>query len=138
MFKEHGDFIVTLDENILLVSVSGAWNAETAKAYAEVVIETINPIKYRAWGVISDVREWELCTPDCKVLIAKLSAKCKGKGMKREAIINSNTESVKLDLFRRHTIKQSSKALPDAFERCFFETEKEAREWLNDEGYGLA
>ncbi|WP_293747196.1 hypothetical protein [uncultured Paraglaciecola sp.] len=137
MFNQHGGFKVTLVGDIVLVVVTGAWNAETAKAYSEVFLEIISPIKDKPWGLISDVMEWELCTPDCELLIVQLSVECKRLGMKREAIINTNIESVKLDLFHKYTKKQPSKALPDVFERRFFKTDSEAKEWLKNEGYGL-
>jgi len=35
MFNEHGSFNVTLEGDILLAVITGAWNSETAKAYKE-------------------------------------------------------------------------------------------------------
>ena len=137
MFNEHGEFKVTLQGDKLLVVVTGAWNVETAKAYSDTVIDTIRPVKDKCWGLISDVREWELCTPDCELLIVKLSAQCREKGLKREAVVNNNIESVKLDLFRRHAKNHTSRTSLDAFQRRFFETDTEAKEWLKNEGYGL-
>ena len=80
MFNQHGGFKVTLVGDIVLVVVTGAWNAETAKAYSEVFLEIISPIKDKPWGLISDVMEWELCTPDCELLIVQLSVECKRLG----------------------------------------------------------
>lgn len=136
MFNEHGGFELKLDGDILLAVVNGAWNVETAKAYGQAILKLIEPCKHKTWALISDVKEWELCTPDCELLMRQLWAECWGKGMKREAVINNNIQSVKLDLFHKHTKQGSLKVSPDVFQRCFFETEKEAREWLNNQGYG--
>ena len=137
MFNEHGEFKVTLQGDKLLVVVTGAWNVETAKAYSDTVIDTIRPVKDKCWGLISDVREWELCSLDCELLIVKLSAQCREKGLKREAVVNNNIESVKLDLFHRHAKNHTPRTSLDAFQRRFFETDTEAKEWLKNEGYGL-
>lgn len=137
MFNEHGGFDLKREKDILLVDVTGAWNAETAKAYREAIVKIMVPAKDKPWALISNVEQWELCTPDCKLLIVELTKHCRDNGLKREAVVNSNTASVKLDLFHKNMKKQTSKASPDVFERDFFETEKEAREWLKNEGYGL-
>jgi hypothetical protein len=137
MFNEHGWFNVTLQGETLLIVVAGAWNAETAKAYTETVLKTIVPIKNKSWGLISDLNEWELCTPECELLLVKLFVECRGKGLIREAIVNNNTASVKLDLFQKNAKIHASETSYDGFKRGFFKTEKEAREWLNIEGYCL-
>lgn len=136
MFNEHGGFELKLDGNILLAVVNGAWNAETAQAYREAILKLIESLHHKPWALISNVNDWELCTPDCELLMGQLLAECRGKGIKREAVINSNIQSVKLDLFHKHTKQQSLKPPPDVFQRCFFETEEEARKWLKNEGYG--
>lgn len=137
MFNQHGEFNVTLRGNILLVVITGAWNVETGKAYRESILKAIEPVKGKCWGLISNVNEWELCTPDCELLTVTLVAECKAQGLKREAVVNSSTESVKLDLFHKHAIKHTSETSPDEFKRCFFETDAEARLWLKNEGYDL-
>jgi hypothetical protein len=137
MFNEHGDFNVSLEGETLLIVVTGAWNVETAKTYTEKVLNTIEPVKDKFWGLISDLNEWELCTPECELLLVKLFVECRSKGLKREAIVNNNTASVKLDLFHKHSKGYISETSSDGFKRGFFETDTAAREWLKQEGYGL-
>ena len=50
--------------------------------------------------------------PDCKLLMPQLTAKSRGKGLQTEAIVNQNTETVKLDGFHKHTPKNTSETLP--------------------------
>lgn len=137
MFNEHGEFTVIRQGNILLAHSSGAWNVETAKAYTININKIIEPIKDKPWALISNVEMWELCTPDCQILMLELSAESRDKGLKREAVVNNNTESVKLDLFHKRTNKGTSETLEPShvFQRCFFETDKQARQWLTNEGY---
>ena len=137
MFNEHGEFTVARQGNILLVHIIGAWNVETAKAYKQTFNKTIETIKDEAWALISNVEQWELCTPDCEILIVQLGVESRDKGLKREAVVNTNTESVKLDLFHKHIKKDTTEISPHVFQRCFFKTDIEANQWLKNEGYGL-
>lgn len=134
MFNEHGEFKVTIQGDILLAVVSGAWNLETAKAYRETMLKTIESANGNFLCLISNVNAWELCTPDCQLLMGQLAKECIAKGLKREAVVNENIESVKMDLFRKHTIKNTTKTSLDAFQRSFFETDTEAREWQKKQG----
>ncbi|MFT4809292.1 MAG: hypothetical protein ACI9LX_002639 [Paraglaciecola sp.] len=137
MFNEHGEFTVTRQDNILLVHVIGAWNAETASAYTDTINKTIEPFNGKSWAIISNVDQWELCTPDCELLMVQLVAKCRDKSLKREAIVNCNIKSIKMELFHKHSKNNPSQISPEEFQRRFFETDTEAREWLKNEGYGL-
>ena len=137
MFNKHGEFNVTLHNNILLAVVAGAWNAESANAYRDTILDIITPLKGNLWGLISNVNDWELCTPDCKLLMGKLLAECRAQGLKREAVVNDNIKSVKMELFHKHANKNTLGSSSDVFSRCFFETDTEAKSWLNTQGYGL-
>ena len=53
MFNEHGEFNVTLHNNILLAVVAGAWNAETENAYRDTILGILTPLKGNLWGLIS-------------------------------------------------------------------------------------
>jgi hypothetical protein len=136
MFNEHGEFAVTRQGNILLVHVSGAWNAETAKAYKHTINQTIEPLNGNSWALISNVEKWELCTPDCELLMVKLAVKSRENGLKREAVVNINTKSVKLELFHKHSKEDYFEPSTIQFQRRFLETEEEANVWLKSEGYG--
>jgi hypothetical protein len=63
MFNEHGEFNVTIQGDILFAVVSGAWNLETAKAYRETMLKTIESANGNFLGLISNVNAWELCPP---------------------------------------------------------------------------
>jgi predicted type IV restriction endonuclease len=137
MFNKHGDYTVTRQGNLLLVSVAGAWNAETAKAYKETINKAIELFNGKSWATISNVDQWELCTPDCELLMIQLLTECRDKNLQREAIVNRNIKSVKMDLFHKASKKDIPEPSPDVVPRRFFETDTEAKEWLNNEGYGL-
>ena len=68
--------------------------------------------------------------PDCEILIVQLGVGSRDKGLKREVVVNTNTESVKLDLFHKHIKKDTTEISPHVFQRCFFKTDIEAKEWL--------
>lgn len=137
MFNEHGGFKVVLQDDVLFVTVTGAWNAETANAYKDVIHKTIAPLKGTFWGLISDVSAWELCTPDCELIIVELSAHCREEGLKREAMVNKSTESIKLELFHKHLSNNTPESPPHVFHRHFVKSQAEAKEWLMQQGYGL-
>jgi hypothetical protein len=137
MFNEHGEFAVTRQGNILLVYAFGAWNAETAKAYIHTIKEAIEPFKDESWALISNVEQWELCTPDCEILMVYLAKECRAKGLKREAVVNKNTKSVKLELFHKHSKQYTCEPSVSQFHRRFLKTDTEAKSWLKNEGFGL-
>ena len=136
MFREHGEFVVTRQGNILVAQVYGAWNAETAKSYREAILKNIEPLNGDNWALISNLEKWELCTPDCQTLMMQLIVESKQKGLKREAIVNSNTQSVKLDLFTRYSNLEPSEDANTSFQRQFLATNNEAENWLKSEGFG--
>jgi hypothetical protein len=136
MFNEHGGFNVTLQGDVLVVVVTGAWNAETAKAYQDVVQSSISSIKGKAWGLICNLSEWELCTPDCESMIIDLVTKCRHDGMRREAFI-CETDSVKLDLFYKRDKSDVSQVIVEQPQRRFFNNDQSAWQWLEAGGYGL-
>jgi hypothetical protein len=119
MFNEHGEFKVTPQNDILLAVVVGAWNAETANAYRDPILDIITPLKGNLWGLISNVNDLELCTPDCELLMGKLLAECRAQGLKREAVVNDNIKSVKMELFHKHANKNTLGSSSDVFLRCF-------------------
>ena len=135
MFNEHGGFNVSLKGDILVVVVTGAWNAETAKAYEDVVHRCVSAIKGKTWGLVCNLSEWELCTPDCELMIIDLVTKCRHSGMHREAFI-CETDSVKLDLFYKRDKKNISEVTVERQQRRFFNSNQAAWEWLKNEGYG--
>ncbi|GAC19186.1 hypothetical protein [Paraglaciecola arctica] len=139
MFNEHGEFVVTRQGNILIAYIYGAWNAETAKAYKHTINQTIEPLKGKSWALISNVQQWGLCTPDCELLMVELAAECRGNSLKREAIVNNNTKSVKLELFNNHSKQNPCEFEPSRiqFQRRFLETDEQAKVWLKTEGYSL-
>lgn len=137
MFNEHGGFNVSFEGETLLIVLTGAWNVETAKTYSDTVLNTVEPVKGKFWGLISDLNEWELCTPECELLLVNLFRECRSKGLRREAIVNINTASVKLDLFHKYAKKYICEPSSDGFKRGFFKTATEAKEWLAHEGFGV-
>ena len=98
----------------MLAYVTGDWNAETAKAYKHSINKAIETINDKSWAIISNVDQWELCAPDCELLMILLVAEYRDKNLKREAIVN-NTKSVKIELFHKNSKINSTINRPDVF-----------------------
>ena len=136
MFNEHGGFRLTLQGNIMFAHITGPWNAETANAFKGAINKEIEPLKGQSWAIICDIYEWELCTPDCELLIVDFMVKCRELGLKRSAIVSS-AHSVKLDLFKKNRDAERTQKVTDGFRREFFTSEALAKSWLDKEGFEL-
>ena len=129
VFNPHGQFHIALSHQVVKVVCKGAWNLETMQLYAKACSEQVRPLFGQQWAMLSDINEWELATPDVEPLLIETFKQAIVLGLKREAVVNSSG-TVKLDQFNI-----TLPAIPNDFERRFFTTESEARQWLAEEGF---
>ena len=128
MFDAHGSFDLVLNGRILEADVKGAWNVETAYAYAASVSHYIEILQGKPWALISIVDDFELFTPACYPVMVELAAKAYRSGLVNEAFVNY-VDSIKMQVF-----KPKIAAFPD-FHRAFFRTKPEALVWLKKQGF---
>lgn len=65
--NSHGEYILDtsmLSENILIAQLTGSWNLETAREEIAEMLVISEKLKQFKWGILIDMREWEICTPE--------------------------------------------------------------------------
>ena len=123
---EHGSYELELQGQILIQRAAGAWNFETAKrccAEYKALAETINA---SPWGVVVNLLNWELGTPDIWSEIDAVNRWADQNNEKFEAVICTNDIQVML---LERTYDNFSKV-----ETCFCDSEQQAIDWLISKG----
>ena len=130
MFSQHGAYRIERRNSVLLISISGAWNRETAQAYCKAAREASTPLIGRPYATLSDLNEWELATPDCDDLLKQLFQQAVDHGLRREAFVNKSG-SIK--------VEQLNRLMPCGQEhiRKMFTNRDAAVDWLKREGFHL-
>lgn len=130
MFGSHGEFGITLHNNIFVADIRGAWNLETAKAYGEEATKVVMPILGAPWAQITVITDWELLTADAIPHMVELFRRANANGLVAEAIINTSDGLIKNELFN-HSLKVAL----DGFERRVFSNHEDAVNWLESIGF---
>ncbi|WP_108649784.1 hypothetical protein [Dongshaea marina] len=63
-FHEHGYYSIDPIGQLLIIRIGGAWNQQTALKYEEEIRELLPELMGSPWAAVSDMRDWELCTPE--------------------------------------------------------------------------
>jgi hypothetical protein len=134
MFNEHGSFKVELRGNILFLTIVGAWNIETSKAYQQAISEAIKSLVGTQWAVLTFMDDWELCTPDCEPIFVEIILDGIAKGLVKEAVVN-NKSTLKLELFSKYQKIKTPNDTNIPFKRHVYQDEKSALAWLVEQGF---
>ena len=62
--NEHGDFSTVVNARSLSHRIWGSWNKETASSFKTAIKQQANDLQGSPWGMVADIRDWELCTPE--------------------------------------------------------------------------
>jgi hypothetical protein len=71
------------------------------------------------WALLAMSMHGNCAPPDCELLMRQLAKECIAKGLKREAIVNNNIESVKMDLFHKYLKKSHQNPRQMRFKEFF-------------------
>lgn len=134
MFKEHGSFEIKLLGNVLILNIHGAWNIETSLKYRDAINACIKPIVGQKWAVLTQMTDWELCTPDSEAVLADLIVDAISKGLVREAVVN-NKGAIKLELFEKYKKLENYNDPETGFKRYIYDEQADALNWLSQEGF---
>ncbi|WP_421722732.1 hypothetical protein [Bacterioplanoides sp.] len=127
---QHGEYKISVSGRILVATVGGSWNEETALAYSEDLRSAAQPLITGDWGHIVFLEEWNLGVLEIVPVIEELVTWCLANGMKRSALVYPPSVLKRLQLHGMITEQGD-------FRRQSFATEQEAMEWLNAAGYFL-
>jgi len=137
MFPAHGEFDINLKGNILCLDIIGPWNYEASLSFKKEVSTIIEPLQGSKWACFTILSNWELSTPDCENMVARLVGKCVHYGMEQEALVISEG-TIKQQIYDKYPIPRINRDPNIDFKRQFFKQETDAMQWLSKSGYSFA
>ncbi|MGF1743285.1 hypothetical protein L4C34_20000 [Vibrio profundum] len=60
----HGEYKVKVKGRLLIAKTIGAWNVQTVEEFCDALIVESNQFHGECWGLVVDMREWELGVPE--------------------------------------------------------------------------
>lgn len=127
--KEHGDYKIQIHKLYLEVEVSGSWNNYTMLHFIEDFKDAAKKIYMHPWGVLADLSNWELSTPETEEPMKKLQKWCSENNQKYEATI-VDTNPVKQYQMNRYLETLDREVI----EQRYFTSKELAISWFNDLG----
>ena len=128
----HGSFDLTVDNQVLIARISGAWNEEESWLYFERVKEIIQPIMAQPWALLLLMNGWELGTPETERVTKEMVKWVSTHGLYKVAEVYKPNMLIQLHIER--IVEEG----PDEIERRHFINDKEAIAWLASNGFPLA
>lgn len=123
MFNRHGDVLISVDNQIINVELTGAFNYEGAKYYSTKIKRAINSLKIKKFAVCVDIRGVEGGTPEAFQELEQLNSWLNSNGLIAKAFVKKG--SFLCQLLRINC--------PSLKEQCCqgFASDTPAHEWLN-------
>ncbi len=128
----HGSWSLSVNNNILLQTFSGAWNKEAAIAYIKDFRETTQPLIHSPWAILSVFEDWELCTPDLNPLIIEHCQWFIEHGCSKDCHVYSP------DGLKQLVLDQIIPYEEPGYERRVFSNMDDAISWLATQQFPLA
>lgn len=123
----HGDFKIIKYKHSLDVKIIGQWNYEGAIGYIDKFKKAASSISQNDWGVIVDLREWELGTPETERPIAELQFWCKDNNQRYEATVIGDKD------IRRFQMDKYLETLDrNSIEQKYFKNYDDAIKWFQE------
>lgn len=89
--KEHGIYRIIIHKRFLEINVTGSWNYDSIIHFIEDFKTSALEISDKPWGVLVDLRSWDLSVPDTEKPMNKLQNWCMKNNQRYEAsIIDQN------------------------------------------------
>ncbi len=130
--QAHGSFNLTVNNQVLIANISGAWNEEESWLYFEKVKEVAQTIIHKPWALLLLMNGWELGTPETERATKEMVKWVSTHGLNKVAEVYEPSPLLQLHIER--IVKEG----PDEIERRHFINEKEAIAWLASNGFPLA
>lgn len=129
--KEHGQFELWVDNQVLILKASDQWNGETALSFEKQWYTLASSFNKQPWAHIALLDEWQLNTPEVEPIIHKIVAWSIEHNMTHVAQVYSP------NLLKQYELDKmvGDKDLP--FSKQAFFSIAEAEEWLGKEGFNM-
>ncbi|MCC2616747.1 hypothetical protein LJ739_10885 [Aestuariibacter halophilus] len=125
----RGKFELRFEAPLLISCVRGQWNGQTAKRYADQLVQIIDKQAQGPWANLVLMDDWGLGTPDIEPEIRALVDWCFHQGGTRVALVYRQhpVKHFQLDRMMR---KQRGDFLRESFEHW-----QDALVWLDQQGF---
>ncbi|MDP2560952.1 hypothetical protein [Psychrobium sp. 1_MG-2023] len=124
LFHQHGSYELSVRNKVFIATLHDSWNKETAQAYSEEFKEAVQPLTSDSWGHLVFLDHWQLATPDVIPVIEELTQWCISNNLTAAAQVYSPSE------IKKHQLDAMVIERLGDFQRCVFDNEQQAREWL--------
>ncbi|MFZ8169112.1 hypothetical protein ACO1HB_09805 [Alteromonas macleodii] len=124
-FEPHGVFNIERIGNIISIAASGAWNKEGMKVVICEILSSVHRENLCEWSLLTDIREFELGTPDFQVEGSIGKQKLVAAGLKKAAYI--------CDIENICKIRQLQDMVPSSYQWKLFNEMGRALQWLQQD-----
>lgn len=112
----------------MFIVVRGGWNLEGYRDFEKQFKAAAQPLISNPWGVIVDVREWELSTPDIEAVEKELQLWTLRNNQRWRAFVSEESK------LKEEQINRSTKTVSHEIVSRYFQSMEGAREWFNELG----
>lgn len=133
--KEHGRYQIDVHDQMVLFTVSGAWNVPTFQSFCRDLKNTVLEFEGLPWAIVTDMRAWELGPPDIFEEVNLLIPWLDSHHLKFEAIVVSNNVYKGITARLRNDIPSGEETnSPNSnYETRFFLDHNEAVDWCESQ-----
>lgn len=129
MESPHGNATISREGRVLVMDISGSWNLPGYLEFVERFKAAAEPLTAGEWGVLVDIREWDLSTPEVQEVESELQRWTLEHGQRWRAFITDESG------LKEALTTKSAEPVQGEIESRYFRSAEEARAWLD--GLGL-
>lgn len=122
-FSMHGSYNIVIQDSLVVLTIKGAWNLETAQSFAQDYISKVSEVAEQEWCSIINVLKWELGTPDIWGETNKVHSWAYHNNLKSEVVVHNSC--IKAELLKRFHPKENN------VDTHFCDSMNAAYQWLN-------
>lgn len=120
-----GGFTLARYDNVLLLRMFGKWNHENVEALSGELRALVTEKPLSRWALVSDLREWELATPEALAASLDFQRWCAANGEACEVVIGT-------DNLQQYQVDQSMEILRNlGVKVAYFDGTEGVAEWLS-------
>jgi len=124
MSNPHGRYTIEREERTIFIRVMGAWNLEGYRDFVAAFKQEALALREQPWGVIVDIREWELSTPEVEAEEDELQLWTLHNNQRWRAFVSDAS------YIKALKIEEGAKPVEEGIESRFFSSHKDARQWF--------
>ena len=129
MFDEHGEYKISVIGNVYLAKFIGCWNLSLTEHYIQDVKEILENNDMKRWGLLLDMTQWGLASPEAIELGSQLELLGQQHGL-------SHYVCVFRAIVQQHQVEKNISSVPEI---SYFKSKssEQAIEFLTQSGYEI-